>query len=163
MKNIREIVRTELMPFFEQEGYELYRVNFDKEGKDHFLRVFFETKRADGEIEGRPIGTDDCEKVSNFLGERLDALDIIRSNYYLEVSSPGMDRQLYEPADFERFVGCEIEISLYKPINGQKQFTGELLDSSNQGIHILAMLGDDMKEFDLNYEDMAKVKLVPVF
>lgn len=163
MKNIREAVRAELTPFLEQEGYELYHISFDKEGKEHFLRVFFEAKRANGEIAGRPIGTDDCEKVSNFLSERLDSLDIINSNYYLEVSSPGIDRQLYEPEDFKRFVGCEIDISLYKPINGQKQFAAKLLDSSSRGVHVLAMFDKDIKEFDFDYEDMAKVKLVPVF
>ncbi|MBR1993470.1 MAG: ribosome maturation factor RimP, partial [Firmicutes bacterium] len=70
--------------FLAAEGYELYNIEFVKEGKDWFLRVYVDMASGEGYI-----GTEDCEKVSRFLSEKLDEEDPIEQNYYLEVSSPG--------------------------------------------------------------------------
>ena len=75
--------------FLEESGLELYNVEFVKEGRDWFLRVYID-KLSPSEEEY--VSTDDCEKVSRFLSDQLDRLDLIEQNYYLEVSSPGMDR-----------------------------------------------------------------------
>ncbi|MEG1584551.1 MAG: ribosome maturation factor RimP, partial [Anaerovorax sp.] len=88
---------------------------------DWFLRVYI-----DSESEDTGIGTDDCEKVSRFLSGRLDELDPIEQNYYLEVSSPGMDRALLKDSDYEKYAGKMVDITLYKAIDGKKNISGIL-------------------------------------
>lgn len=130
-KKITEIVAEVLAPFFEQEGYELYRSEFVKEGKDWFLRVYIETAPAAGEMWPGNVGTDDCEKVSRFLSEQLDQLDPIEQNYYLEVSSPGMDRPLLTDLHYTRYCGQLVDVKLYEAVNGSKKITAQLVNKSD--------------------------------
>ena len=97
-------------------SYELNRTEFVKEGADWYLRIYVDKVEADGY---GVMGTDDCEAISRYLSEKLDEADPIKQNYYLEVSSPGMDRPLLKDKDFERFMGSEIEIKLYKAMDGK--------------------------------------------
>ena len=122
-KKITEIAAEMMADFLAVEGYELYNIEFVKEGKDWFLRVYVDMASGEGYI-----GTEDCEKVSRFLSEKLDEEDPIEQNYYLEVSSPGMDRPLLTKAHYERYVGSEVEIRLYKGKDGTKNIQG-VLDS----------------------------------
>lgn len=92
-----------------------------KEGRDWFLRVYVDKTEKEAYI-----GTEDCEKVSRFLSEKLDEEDPIEQNYYLEVSSPGMDRPLLKEEHYERYVGSQIEIKLYKGRDGVKRIDGVL-------------------------------------
>ena len=90
-KKIKDIVAEELEDFLKENGYELYNVEFVKEGKDWFLRVYIDkVPAADAPEEENYISTDDCETISRYLSERLDETDPIPQNYYLEVSSPGL-------------------------------------------------------------------------
>ena len=91
----------------------LWDCEFTKEGKEHYLKVFID--RTDGEY----VSTDDCEKVSIFLSDELDRLDPIAENYYLMVSSPGLDRELKKPWHYEASIGKEVEVSLYAPLTGE--------------------------------------------
>ena len=70
------------------------------------------------------VGTEDCEKVSRYLSEQLDREDPVEQNYYLEVSSPGMDRALVKPEHYRRFCGEDVEIKLYKGKDGAQEHTG---------------------------------------
>ena len=116
-----------LAPFLEAEGYELYRLEYVKEGKEWFLRIFIEAvPQGPGEWPGN-VTTDDCEKVSRYLSEKLDETDPIEQNYYLEVSSPGMDRPLLREIDFIRYSGELVDVKLYESINGTKNLTGKLI------------------------------------
>jgi ribosome maturation factor RimP len=124
-KTVSELTREILVDFLEENGYELYNVEFVKEGKDRYLRVYVD--RIGSNIDEPGIGTDDCERISRFLSDRLDALDPIDRNYYLEVSSPGLDRALLRDADFARFAGRPIEISLYRAFAGKKKLEGTLV------------------------------------
>lgn len=124
-KKVTQVVEELLADFLEQEGYELYHSEFVKEGSDWFLRVYIDFKPENGAGE-RYVSTDDCEKVSRFLSEKLDESDPIEQNYYLEVSSPGMDRPLITPEHYARYVGEEVEIRLYKAIDGVKNIQGTL-------------------------------------
>ena len=117
-----------LLPIVEKENFELVDVEFKKEGPHRYLRVFID---KDG-----GITLDDCQKVSEALSEKLDELDPIEENYFLEVSSPGLDRPLKKDADFERFKGELVEIKLYEPINGQKLLEGELVGLVEDHIHL---------------------------
>ncbi|MGI6752327.1 MAG: ribosome maturation factor RimP [Anaerovoracaceae bacterium] len=130
-KKVTELVEVELIPFFDEKGYQLYHIEFVKEGKDWFLRVFIEKKPDSQGNKPEGITTDDCEVVSRYLGQRLDELDPIEQNYYLEVSSPGMDRLLIKDEHFERYRGEKIALKFYSAKDGRKTMEGRLLDKKD--------------------------------
>lgn len=112
--------RTEelLLPITEQNGVQIYDVEYVKEGSDWYLRAYIDKP------EGVNIG--DCEAVSRALSEKLDAADFIEDAYILEVSSPGLGRTLKKDKHLAKSIGEEVEIRLYKPIEKCKEFTGTL-------------------------------------
>ena len=152
-KKITEIAAEELEGFLRENGYELYNVEFVKEAKDWFLRVYIDWEQAEEE---KRIGTDDCEKVSRYLSERLDELDPIEKKYYLEVSSPGIDRALLKDKDYLRYSGKEVEVSLYKALDGKKSFSGTLKGLYGGRIVIADGKGN---ETEFLKEQVAKTKL----
>ena len=154
-KKITEIAAEMMADFLTAEGYELYNIEFVKEGKDWFLRVYVDMASGEGYI-----GTEDCEKVSRFLSEKLDEEDPIEQNYYLEVSSPGMDRPLLTKAHYERYVGSEVEIRLYKGKDGTKNIQGVL--DSIEGEEI-TVTDHDNKEWKLELSEIAKANLAVIF
>ena len=101
----------------DQSEIELADVEYVKE-RDWYLRVFID--KAGG------IEIDDCQALSERLEKVLDEKDIIRDSYILEVSSPGLDRQLKKPRDFVREQGKKVDVTLYAPVDGTKEFTGVL-------------------------------------
>lgn len=106
------------------------------------------------------VSTDDCEKVSRFLSAELDRLDPIEQNYYLEVSSPGMDRALLKDKDFARFAGEIVDVSLYKALDGQKAYQGRLVGIENETIIIN---DENEKRIEFPREQVAKTKLAVIF
>lgn len=153
-KKTTDIITGELSGFLEQEGYELYHVEMVKEAKDWFLRVYIDKKQ----ISDQPayISTDDCEKVSRYLSGRLDELDPIEQNYYLEVSSPGMDRQLITDEHYKRYIGSLVEVKLYKPYQGTKTLEA-VLKAVSEGQ--LALEDKDGNEIVLPREQVAQTRL----
>ena len=108
----------------------------------------------------RYVGTEDCEKVSRYLSDMLDKKDPVSQSYYLEVSSPGMDRTLLKDADFERYAGKRVELSLYKAMNGHKKLEGILKGLEGDEI----VITDDAENIlRLQKKQVAKTKLVVVF
>ncbi|MBO4852487.1 MAG: ribosome maturation factor RimP [Schwartzia sp.] len=101
----------------EGSGVELVDVEYVKE-KDWYLRVFIDKPEG--------IGIEDCQALSEKLEARLDEQDVVPEAYMLEVSSPGLDRVLKKPRDFEREQGKAVEVSLYEPIDGEKRIVGAL-------------------------------------
>ena len=154
-KKITEIVEEMLEDFLRQEGYELYNAEFVKEGRDWFLRVYIDKTVTD-----EYVGTEDCEKVSRFLSEKLDEEDPIEQNYYLEVSSPGMDRPLLKRSHYERYIGREVEIRLYKGKVGTKNIQGVLKDITGDDITVE---DHDGREWKLQLSEIAKAKLAVIF
>lgn len=154
-KKITVIAEELLTEFLESEGYELYNCEFIKEGKDWFLRVYIDKSEDQGYI-----GTEDCEKVSRFLSEKLDETDPIEQNYYLEVSSPGMDRELLKPQHYERYKGKEVEIKLYKGKDGIKNIQGVLNGITND---VIKVTDHEDKEWTLKLDEIAKTKLAVIF
>ena len=153
---IKDVVAAALAEFLSENGYELYNVEFIKEGKDWFLRVYIDRlNAADG-----GIGTDDCEKVSRYLSERLDEIDPIEQNYYLEVSSPGMDRALIKDSDYVRFAGKYVDVTLYQGMDGKKTFFGKLsgIESGN-----LVIIDEKESRIEIPMEKVAKTKLAVIF
>lgn len=154
-KKITEIAAEMMADFLQQEGYELYNIEFVKEGKDWFLRVYVDMASGEGYI-----GTEDCEKVSRFLSEKLDEEDPIEQNYYLEVSSPGMDRPLLKKEHYERYIGSEVEIRLYKGKDGTKNIQG-MLDSIEG--ETVTVTDHDNKKWELELAEIAKANLAVIF
>jgi len=156
-QKITEIAKQELKGFLHDNGYELYNIEFVKEAKDWFLRIYIDW--ADYE-EGKYISTGDCEKVSKYLSGRLDELDPIEQKYYLEVSSPGLGRVLLEEKHYVRYSGKEVDVSLYKALDGKKTFSGTLKGLAGDNIVIIDEKGT---EIEFAKEQVAKTKLKIVF
>ncbi len=106
-------------------GIELVDVDYVKE-KDWYLRVFIDKPEG--------IGIEDCQALSEKLEAELDAKDVMPEPYILEVSSPGLDRVLKKPRDFERERGKDVDVSLYEPMDGQKMLVGKLEGFGEQGL-----------------------------
>lgn len=151
---IKEFVVEKLKDFLEENEYELYHVDFIKEGKDWFLRVYIDNS----DYSKGSISTMDCEKVSRYLSKVLDEDDPIEQNYYLEVASPGMDRQLYTDKHLQRYVGSKVEVSLYKKVDNKKVIEGELKAFDDKSITV-----HSDKDILLDREIISKINLVVVF
>lgn len=117
-----------LEPLMEKNNFELVDVEYVKEGGNWFLRAYIDKEGG--------ITVDDCELVSRELSDLLDQHDYIPDAYILEVSSPGLGRQLKKDKDFARSIDKEVEIKLFKAINKQKEFVGVLKDYNNETITI---------------------------
>ena len=108
--------------------YELVDVEYVKEGRDWFLRVFVDKTGG--------IDLDDCQTLSEKLSAKLDAADIIGGAYILEVSSPGIDRILKKDKDFVREAGKVVDVTLYAPLDGKKFFVGELESRDEKFLYV---------------------------
>lgn len=128
MASIEEKVENLIQNNVKQLGYELYDVQYVKEGKEYFLRIFID----------KPEGIDlnDCEKVSNEINPIIDKADYIKEAYFLEVSSPGVERVLRKEKHLQQNVGKEIEIKLFKPIENEKTQNGILKQYNEDTITI---------------------------
>ncbi len=103
----------------EAQGVTLWDVRFLKEGASYYLRVFID--KEDG------IHIDDCTAVSHAIDPIIDEADPIDKSYYLEVCSPGLERSLTRPEHFERFIGSDVKVKLYKAYSGSKELSGKLI------------------------------------
>jgi ribosome maturation factor RimP len=131
-KEIEETVEKLVMDIIETAGgdggkIEVVDVEYVKE-RDFYLRVFLDKTSG--------IELDDCRLISELLENKLDGIDLIKDQYYLEVSSPGLDRQLKKEKDFIRHAGDMVEIKLYQPLDGAKTFLGTLVELKDGVIHI---------------------------
>ncbi|GAW94307.1 ribosome maturation factor RimP [Calderihabitans maritimus] len=107
-----------ILPVVTEMGYELVDIQYGREGSKWILRIFIDHPEG--------IGLDDCEMVSRQVEKRLDEEDPIPHSYVLEVSSPGIERPLKLPHDYERFKGRLATIKTYGPVDGRRKFTGTL-------------------------------------
>lgn len=149
MKRIEIEQRCEALvqPILDEYKFELWDVEYVKEGANYYLRVYADKPGG--------ITIDDCVTISRAFEARLDEEDFIEEAYILEVSSPGLGRPLKRERDFEKSIGAEVEVKLYKPWNGQKEFTG-ILKSYNDEIIILGM---EEAELELKRTDLALIRL----
>ena len=156
--SIKHTVEGLLTPL-ESEGFEIWNVEFVKEGKDKQLRVFIDKEGG--------IGIDDCEKVSRFLSDKLDESDLIDESYSLIVSSPGMDRQLIKDSHFERYAGSQVEIALYRGFEGRKKFTALLGPKTDIELTVTPIdrysLEPESPEIRIPLDIVSKVNLLVVF
>jgi len=113
-----------LAPVVESQGIELYDLEFIKEGDAWILRLYIDKETG--------VDLEDCERVSRAAEVVLDEHDPIEQSYYLEVSSPGVERKLSKPAHYERYVNHKIALRLYGPLDGRRNFTGQLTGYESQ-------------------------------
>jgi ribosome maturation factor RimP len=117
-----------LEPILKANHFELYDVEYVKEGGSWYLRAYIDKENG--------VTVDDCVLVSRELSDLLDQHDFISDSYVLEVSSPGLGRQLKKDKHFEKSIGEEVEIKLYKAVNKKKEFAGKLLSFDQKSITI---------------------------
>ncbi len=142
--------RTEqlLLPIIEEHHFELVDVEYVKEAGNWYLRAYVDKEGG--------FTVDDCELVSRRLSDLLDEEDFIPDSYILEVSSPGLGRQLKKEKDFVRSIGEEVEVKLYQAVNRQKEFTG-ILERCDADTLVLSFGGEERMEF--RRADIAMVRL----
>jgi ribosome maturation factor RimP len=130
-------------------GYRLVRVVITS-GRRATLQVMAER------LDDRPMTVDDCAQISHSVSALLDVADPIADAYMLEISSPGIDRPLVRPEDYERFSGFEARIELVQPLDGRKRFRGRLLGTSQGKVRLATETG----ETELPLDGVARAKLV---
>ena len=147
MSKITDKVTELAKPVVEEEGCSLWDVEYVREAGSWFLRIFID---KDG-----GVGIDDCERISRRLDPILDEADPIPDSYVFEVGSAGAERELKRPGDFEQFMGSEVEVRLYQPVNGCKVYVGVLAGDDNGRVTVT--VGKNEVSFDKS--QIALVKL----
>ena len=146
-KNIEEKVEQLIEKTINELGYELYDVEYAKEGKDYFLRIFIDKNEG--------IDLNDCEKVNDAVNPILDAADYIKEQYFLEISSPGIERHIRKEKHLKESIGKEINIKLFKAIEKQKEVTGILKSFDEANI----IIETETQELSIERKNISLMKL----
>ena len=148
MAKIEEKVEQLVKDPIEKLGYSLYDVEYVKEGPEYYLRIYIDKESG--------IDLNDCKKVSNEINEILDKADYIKEQYYLEVSSPGIERKLRKDKHLEQNISKNVEIKLFKKDNnGKKEYTGKLKAFNQEEIII-----ETDKEIAIERKNIAQIKTI---
>jgi ribosome maturation factor RimP len=158
-KKVTDQVKELIQNFLNENNFELFDIQYVKEGNSWVVRIIIDKSEQSEESEAF-ISTDDCEKVSRFASEELDKIETLDKQYLLEVSSPGLDRPLRFEADYVKYKGKMIEISLYKPIDGQKIIIGELESLENE---VITVLDEKKNKIEVPIAKAAIVRLAVIF
>lgn len=148
MAKVTDLTANLAAPIVQQQGCSLWDVEYVKEAGTWILRVYIDKEGG--------VSINDCEAVSRPLSDKLDEEDPIEGSYTLEVSSAGADRALKKPEHFAAFMGSEVDVRLYRPIDGKKEYVGVLAGYENGNVQL---------EGDLSFEkkDIAQVRLHVTF
>jgi len=143
MKKLNNLIK----PIVEKSGYELYHLEFVKEGGEDYLRVYIDNEQG--------IILDDCVKVNKLVSEALDVEDLIKDFYYLEISSPGIERVLHNDRHLQKYMGFNVKIKLKNLVKGKKKLEGILkgLDEENVVINL------EEEEISLNRNNIITISL----
>ena len=139
------------MPIAEENHVEIYDVEYVKEGSDWYLRCYIDKEEG--------VSINDCEAVSRRLSDRLDEADFIQDAYILEVSSPGLGRQLKKDKHLAKSLQMEVDVKTYKPVNGTKEFTGILKAFDENTLTIEMDASGETKDVTFNRKEIATIKL----
>lgn len=149
MANIEEKVEKLLESIIEKIGYELYDVEYTKEGKNYFLRIFIDKQNG--------IDLNDCEKVNDAITDILDEKNYIKEQYFLEVSSPGVERILRKDKHLKQNIGKQISIKLFKKDeNGKKEYSGKLKKFDDLKI----VIEQDENEIQIERKNISQIKII---
>ena len=157
MSSVVETVTEMVTPILDEQHFELVEVEFVKEGKSWFLRVFIDKEGG--------IDIEECAFVSEKLSEKLDAADPdpIPQAYFLEVSSPGAERPLKKESDYEKALGDYVHVSLYQPVHGEKQYEGFLQSFDAEQLTLKIRIKTREKELTFDRKNIAKARLAIQF
>ena len=147
MAKVTEVARALAEPIAAENGCTIWDVEYVREAGTWFLRVYIDREGG--------VSINDCEAVARPLSDALDEADPIEGSYTLEVSSAGIDRVLKKPEHFAQFIGSEVEVKLYRPVEGRKDHVGELVRWDNGDVTIAA--GGAERTFPK--KDVAQVRL----
>ncbi len=147
MAKIDEALEKIAQDVCQRRGVYIYETEYKKEGSEYFLRLFIDKEGG--------VTIEDCENVSREISPLLDDLTFIKEAYIFEVSSPGIDRVLSRDWHFEKVMGEEIEIKLFAPLDGKKEFSG-ILKGYNDDIITIETEG---KEIQIEKQKAASVRL----
>lgn len=150
-KNIPSLVERLLQPYLEQESFELVDIEYVKEGRSRFLRVYVDKEGG--------IDIEDCSRISEYLSAMLDEEDPIPEAYFLEVSSPGAERPLKKPKDFYRAIDRHVLVKTYEPLHGMKEFEGTLLAYDESDLTVEA----GGKQYKIPVSKVASARLAIAF
>ena len=148
MSKITERVAAMAQPIVEEEGCSLWDVEYVREAGSWYLRIYIDKEGG--------VSIDDCERISRRLDPMLDEEDPIPDSYVFEVGSAGADRELKRPRDFDEFMGHEVEVRLYRPLEGSKRFVGMLSGYDDGAVSILL---PDKKTRRFEKNQIAQVRL----
>ncbi|MFC0188859.1 ribosome maturation factor RimP [Fictibacillus aquaticus] len=154
-QKITELTAELVTPIVAEAGLELVDVEFAKEGKNWFLRVFIDSEKG--------VDIDECGLVSEKLSEKLDEIDPIEQPYFLEVSSPGVERPLKKPEDVKKAIGKNVHMKLYEAINGEKAFEGLLKDFDGETVTLEIKVKTAVRKVEFPYSKVASARLAVVF
>lgn len=144
-----------LQPILAEKNLELVDIEYVKEGSNWFLRVYIDKEGG--------VDITECGEVSEQLSEKLDEADPIKEAYFLEVSSPGVERPLKTKSDFEKNLNKNVFIKLYEPMDGEKSFEGILQSFTNDVITIEIKVKTRKKQVDIPFTSIAKARLAVTF
>jgi ribosome maturation factor RimP len=154
-KKVTTVVEELVLPILDKIQLELVDIEFKKEGKNWFLRVYIDSEKE--------VDIEDCGTVSELLSERLDETDPIPQAYFLEVSSPGAERPLKKETDIVKAVGKNVYVTLYGPFKDEKAFEGKLVSFDGKELTIATKLKTRTVEVKLSYEKIASARLAVTF
>lgn len=155
MSKVAEVVEGMVTPILAEIGLELVDIEYVKEGKEYFLRVFIDKETG--------VDIEECGIVSEKLSEKLDEVDPIPHNYFLEVSSPGAERPLKKDKDFTKAIGKNVFIKTYEPINGEKTFEGILTQFDGETVIVEVKIKTRKKSIEIPYAKIANARLAVTF
>lgn len=155
MSKVAETVEGMVTPILEEIGLELVDVEYVKEGRDYFLRIYIDKDTG--------VDIEECGIVSERLSEKLDAVDPIPHNYFLEVSSPGAERPLKKEKDFTKAIGKNVFIKTYEPIDGEKTFEGSLTQFDGETVTVEVKIKTKKKKIVIPFEKIANARLAVTF
>lgn len=148
MAKIEEKVEKLLEEKIQELGYILYDVEYVKEGKEYFLRIYIDNENG--------ISLDDCELVSNCITQILDKADYIQEQYFLEVSSPGVERVLKKDKHLQNNIGVKVQVKLFKPVNKQKKYEGILQSFNQENI----VIKTNEQELNIERQNIGQIKTI---
>ena len=155
MSKVTETVEKLITPILEELNIELVEVEFAKEGRDYFLRIFIDKENG--------VDIEDCGNVSERVSVVLDEVDPITHNYFLEVSSPGAERPLKKEADWIKAIGKNVYIKTYEPIENNKVFEGVLTNYDGEFVTVDMKIKTRTKQVTLPFAKIASARLAVVF
>ena len=144
-------IKEAIEPIITKLNYKIYDVIYEKEGKDNYLRIFIDTDKKEG------IGLNDCETVNNGITDFLDEKNFIKSQYFLEISSPGIERRIRDDEQLEQNLNSKVEVHLYKAIEKEKTIIGILEKFDDNTVTIKK---SDEKEIIIEKNNITNMKTV---